>query len=63
MAPIEYALVELKRIPNRSLFIYKCTVCKELVQLSGDETNYANNGSTGLWTPPCGHTVRVPNEF
>ena len=62
MVPLEYVLVELKPIPNRSLFLYNCPVCKEPIQLSGDETNYANNGNKGLWTPPCVHTVRVPNE-
>lgn len=63
MIPIQYLLVELKRLPNRSLFSYKCPVCKEPIQITGDETNYANNGSKGLWTPPCRHTVRVPNKF
>lgn len=61
--PMGFVLVKLKRIPDQSLFSYKCPVCKEPIQLSGDETNYANNGSTGLWTPRCGHTIRVPNEF
>jgi len=56
-------LVELNRIGNLSLFWYACPVCGEESRLSGDETNYANNGAIGIWTPPCGHSVRVPNVF
>ncbi len=56
-------LVKLNRIGDLSLFWYVCPVCSEEIRLSGDETNYANNGTMGLWTPTCGHSVRVPNAF
>ena len=61
LATAEYPLVDV--MPTEGGHRYRCPVCKRMVHLDGDDPNYAHNGSFGLWTPTCGHTVRLPNVF
>jgi hypothetical protein len=57
-----YPVVQQKMVMDRGpqdLYRYKCPVCSVIVDLSGDQVDLSSRDSNGLYTPDCGHTVKL----